>query len=41
VEFSWIEDYRDVMALEEALVAHAMQKVRDTYAKDIKRIYGV
>jgi len=41
VEFSWIEDYRDVMALEEALVAHAMQKVRDTYAKEIKRIYGV
>ena len=41
VELSWIQSYRDVMALEEALLAYALDEVARRYGDEIQRLFGL
>ncbi len=40
LEISWIDSYRDVMALEEALLVRALEDVQRRYGEDIERLFG-
>ena len=40
LEFSYIESYRDVMALEAELLTYALGKVQEKYGADIERVFG-
>ena len=40
LEFSYITSYRDVMKLEEELLTYALEKVKEAYGEDIKRVFG-
>ena len=41
VELSWIQSFHDVMALEEAMLAHALGELAQCYGDDIQRLFGV
>lgn len=41
LEFSYIESYEDVMAMEENLVTYALDKVSKEYGKEIKEVFGI
>lgn len=41
LEFSGVESYDDVIALEEELLAHALKKVKDVYGEKVKEYFGV
>ena len=41
VEFSYIDSYRDVMELEEALLVYALTKVYEKYGRKIKEVFGL
>lgn len=41
LEFSYITSFVDVMRLEEALLAEALQCVKESYGEDIERLYGL
>ncbi len=41
LEFSYIESYEDVMAMEENLVTYALDKVASQYGKEIKEVFGI
>lgn len=41
LEFSYIDDFRDVMKFEEDLVTDMIEKVAAKYGDDIKRLYGI
>ena len=40
-EMAWIDDVEDVMAFEEAMIAHALAKVADRHGALIAEVYGV
>jgi len=40
LEFSYINDFNDVMALEEDMLTYMLQRVHDKYNDDIIRLYG-
>ncbi|MFC0865220.1 aspartate--tRNA(Asn) ligase [Sphaerimonospora cavernae] len=39
-EMAWIEGLDDVMAFEEGMLAHALQKVADVHGDEIAKVYG-
>lgn len=41
LEFSYIESYKDVMKMEEELLAYALKKVSDLYGDEIKEHFGM
>ncbi len=41
LEFSYINDYRDVMQLEAELLTYALGKVADKYGKEIEEMFGI
>lgn len=41
LEFSGIESYEDVMALEEELLTYALAKVKELYGEKVKELFGV
>ncbi len=41
LEFSYIESFRDVMKMEEELLAYALAAVKEKYGEDIERLYGL
>ena len=41
LEFSYIEDYRDVMQLEAELLTYALEKVAAKYGKEIEEMFGI
>lgn len=41
LEFSYITSFVDVIRLEEALLAEALQCVKESYGEDIERLYGL
>lgn len=41
LEFSYINDYRDVMQLEAELLTYALEKVADKYGKEIEEMFGI
>lgn len=41
LEFSWIESFEDVMALEEEMITYALKKIKDQYGEEIKETFGV
>ena len=41
LEFSYIESYKDVMKMEEELLAYALKKVSDLYGDEIKELFGM
>jgi len=41
LEFSYIESYKDVMKIEEELLAAALKRVSDLYGDEIKELFGV
>ena len=41
LEFSYINDYRDVMALEAELLTYALGKVSEKYGKEIEEMFGI
>lgn len=41
LEFSYIESYEDIMALEEEMLTYALQGVYDTYHDQIKDVFGI
>ncbi|MBO5733609.1 MAG: aspartate--tRNA(Asn) ligase [Clostridia bacterium] len=41
LEFSYIEDYRDVMQLEAELLTYALGKVAEKYGKEIEEMFGI
>ncbi len=41
LEFSWIESFEDVMALEEEMIAYALKKIKEQYGEAIKETFGV
>ncbi len=41
LEFSYIDDYRDVMQLEAELLTYALEKVADKYGKEIEEMFGI
>ncbi len=41
LEFSWIESFEDVMALEEEMIAYALKKIKEEYGEAIKETFGV
>jgi aspartyl-tRNA synthetase len=41
LEFSYINDYRDVMQLEAELLTYALEKVSDKYGKEIEEMFGI
>ena len=40
LEFSFINSYEDVMALEEELLTYMLKEVKEKYGEDIKRVFG-
>lgn len=40
LEFSYIDSYEDVMDLEEALLTHMLQDIKNTYGDMIAQVYG-
>ena len=41
LEFSFIESYQDVMALEAELLTYALGKVKEAYGKELEEIFGI
>ncbi len=41
LEFSWIESFEDVMALEEEMIEYGLRKVKEKYGDLIKETFGV
>lgn len=41
LEFSYIESFRDVMKMEEELLAYALNAVKERYGDDIERLFGI
>ena len=41
LEFSYINSFRDVMAMEEGLLKAALQAVKDAYGKEIEEMFGL
>ena len=41
LEFSFIESYQDVMALEAELLTYALSVVKEKYGEDIERLFGL
>ncbi len=41
LEFSFIESFRDVMALQQELLTFALSKVKTAYGEDIERVFGM
>ncbi len=41
IEFSFIESFRDVMHMEEELLAHMLTEVGTRYGEEIERLYGM
>jgi nondiscriminating aspartyl-tRNA synthetase len=41
VEISWIDSHEDVMAFEEAWLAHVLEVVKDTHGQAIEQTFGV
>lgn len=41
LEFSYIDSFRDVMKIEEEMLAYALGKVKDKYGEDIEREFGL
>lgn len=41
VELSWIDSYRDLMALEESLLAQALAEIQAAYGPEIERLTGL
>ena len=41
LEYSYIESYRDLMALEEDLLIYALQKVKEAYGGEIEKQFGI
>ncbi len=41
LEFSYINDYRDVMQLEAELLTYALTKVSEKYGKEIEEMFGI
>ncbi len=41
LEFSFIESYQDVMALEAELLAYALGKVKEAYGEQIEQVFGI
>ena len=41
LEFSFIESFRDVMALQQELLTFALSKVKAAYGEDIERVFGM
>ena len=41
LEFSFIDSFRDVMALQQELLAYALGKVKAAYGEEIERVFGV
>ena len=41
LEFSFIESYQDVMALEAELLTYALCKVKEAYGKELEEIFGM
>ena len=41
LEFSFINSYEDVMVMEEELLTYMLEKVKEQYGDDIKRVFGV
>ena len=41
LEFSFIESYQDVMALEAELLTYALGKVKEAYGKELEEVFGV
>lgn len=41
LEFSYIESFRDVMQMEEELLAFALKEVKDRYGEQIKELFGI
>ena len=41
LEFSFIESYQDVMALEAEILTYALGKVKEKYGEEIEKIFGI
>ncbi len=41
VEISWVESHEDVMAMEEAMLVHALARIAQRYGERIKDVFGV
>ncbi len=41
LEFSWIESFEDVMALEEEMITYALKQIKEQYGEVIKETFGV
>lgn len=41
MEISFIDSHEDVMATEEKWIAHFLQRIKDTYGKEIKEVFGM
>ena len=41
LEFSFIESYQDVMALEAELLTYALTKVKEAYGEELERVFGI
>lgn len=40
LEFSFIDSFRDVMAMEEALLTHMLKTVKEAYGDQIRELFG-
>lgn len=41
LEFSYIESFRDVMKMEEELLAYMLREVKEKYGEEIKNLFGI
>ncbi|NLP34984.1 MAG: aspartate--tRNA(Asn) ligase [Clostridiales bacterium] len=41
LEFSYINSYHDIMALEEELLTYTLGKIKDVYDKQLKELFGI
>ncbi len=41
LEFSYIESFRDVMKMEEELLAYMLKEVKEAYGEEIKELFGI
>ncbi len=41
LEFSYIESFRDVMKMEEELLAYMLKEVKEKYGEEIKELFGI
>ena len=41
LEFSYIESYKDVMKMEEEMLAYALKAVKEKYGDEIKEVFGI